>query len=365
MMNIKSVLIYCNKNEFARGSKYVSDAYKCPLWSDYKAIKNFLIKKKNVLKNGILIPTTDFQIETLAIYRKELSQYYTVPVPEYKVVEKFLDKMETYRIAKKAGIDIPYTFYPKSEEEALKNLQDMQFPLIIKPRERDKFLDYFNKKLFIIYDKSELIEKLRLCFKNGFKVMITEIIPGPDTQLYEYDFYVDKNGEIICGIGHVKLRQTPPNFGIGRVQKTIINKEVEELTKKFLRHLPDFFGPGQIEFKFDHRDNKYKLIEMNGRLTLQNELFARAGINLPYLYYQDWVKNKSIVTNSYIENFYWIHLYNDLKNFAFRRRQENYSLNDYIYPYLKKHIYGIESLSDPKPMILFWSQKFKNLSRYI
>lgn len=365
MMNIKSILVYSNKNEIARVSKYVSKAFKCPLWSDYKAIKNFLVKNRKVLKDGILIPTTDFQIETLAIYKKELSNYYTVPVPDCKIVNAFLDKRETYRIARKAGIDFPFAFYPCSIEEALRNLKDMQFPLMIKPRERDKFLDIFEKKLFIVNDKRELITKLELCLKNNLKVMITEIIPGPDTRLYEYDFYVDKNGEIITGIGHVKLRQTPPNFGIGRVQKTIVNKEVEKLTKRFLSHLPGFFGPGQIEFKLDHRDKKYKLIEMNGRLTLQIELFAKAGINFPYLYYQDWINSKSAVSKNYIENFYWIHLFNDLKNIVFRHKEENYSLTDYINPYLKKHIYGIESLSDPIPMILFWLQKIQKIPNFI
>ena len=72
MMNIKSILLYCDKKEIARVSKYVSKAYKCPLWTNLEAVKSYLIDKRNDLKPGILIPTSDLQIETLAKYKSEL-----------------------------------------------------------------------------------------------------------------------------------------------------------------------------------------------------------------------------------------------------------------------------------------------------
>lgn len=365
MMNIRSILIYCKRDEFARASKYVSKVYKCQSWSDYEVVKDFLINRKDDLKNGILIPAGDKQVETLAKYKNELSKYYIVPVPDYEIAKLFLDKKETYRIAKKAGIDFPRTFYPKTEDEALTKAQAMQFPLMIKPREMHKFLPVFKKKLFIVENYIELKKKLEACFENNLKMMITEIIPGSDSQLYEYDFYVSKDGELIAGLSQVKLRQHPPNFGIGRVLKTVLNKEVEELTKKFLKYIHNFFGPGQLEFKFDKRDKKYKLIEMNGRMTFQTELYAKAGINFPYLIYQDWINDKSTKINNYIEDFYWIHLYPDLFNNIFKRNEENYSFVDYIKPYFENHMYGIESLNDPKPMIIYWSQQFYKLAKFI
>ena len=365
MMNLKSILIFCDRDEVARVSKYVSKAYKCPSWTDHEAVKDFLLNRKDDLKNGILIPVGDHQVEILAKYKKELSKFYIVPVPNYEIAKLFLDKKKTYRIAKKAGIDFPLTFYPKSEEEALANAQNMQFPLMIKPREMHNFLFVTKMKLYIVRDKRELKQKLRTCFKQNFKIMITEIIPGPDSRLYEYDFYIDKNGEMIAGMGQIKLRQHPPNFGIGRVLKTIVNKDIEELTKKFLKYIPGFFGPGQLEFKLDYRDGKYKLIEMNGRLTLQAELYAKAGINFPYLFYQDWVNGKSTKIYNYIEDFHWIHLSKDILNSFLRHPEENYSYIEYIKPYFKKHVYCIESLSDPKPMILYYLLGIHKLSSFL
>ena len=121
IMNIKSILFYNYKLEIARVSKYVSKAYKCPVWTDYEGLKKLLLDKKDNLGSGILIPTGDLQIEFLAKYKNELVKHYIVPVPDSKTVKLFLDKKETYKIAKTAGIAFPSTYYPESIEDALKN----------------------------------------------------------------------------------------------------------------------------------------------------------------------------------------------------------------------------------------------------
>ena len=359
MMNIKSILLYNKRNEIARVSKKVLKSYRCPLWSNMDDAKNFLIKKRKELNSGMLIPTSDLQIEFLAKYKNILEEHYTVPVPDQKEVKLFLDKKETYRIANKSGIEVPISFFPSSYDEAFADAQNINIPLIIKPRERDRFFGIFHEKLFIVKNEKELIQKLKLCFQHNLKIMITEIIPGPDTCLYEYSFYQSKSGEIIAGIGHVKLRQSPPNFGIGSVIKTSENDDIAVLTKKFLNYAPGFFGPGQIEFKLDPRDKKYKLIEMNGRISLHNELYAKAGVNLANLYYQEWANGTSVKAKKYIENFYWTYLFIDLVNIISYYNKDSGFLIDYIRPYLKKHMYAIESFSEPEPMILYWSQLAK------
>jgi len=89
IMNIKSILFYNYKLEIARVSKYVSKAYKCPVWTDYEGLKKLLLVKKDNLGSGILIPTGDLQIEFLAKYKNELVKHYIVPVPDSKTVKLF------------------------------------------------------------------------------------------------------------------------------------------------------------------------------------------------------------------------------------------------------------------------------------
>jgi predicted ATP-grasp superfamily ATP-dependent carboligase len=365
MENVKSILLYNEESEIARFSKYVVRSYRCPDWTKFEEIFHFLIRRGKELNGGVFIPTSDLHIEFLSKYKIPLSKYYSVPVPDGNITKLYLDKKETYEMARLSGIDTPVCVYPQSKKEALEMVRMVQFPMMIKPRERDIFFLLFHQKLFVVNNLEELSSKLDLCLENNINAMVAEIIPGADTQLFEYNFYVDKSGNVKAGMGHVKVRQAPANFGIGRVIKTSKNTAVEKLARKFIKQIPGFFGPGQIEFKYDQRDGKYKLIEMNGRLGLQNELYAKSGANFAYMFYQEWAnRNISTISNTHDNEYYWIHLYYDLINFILHRNKENANLRDYIRPYIKKHTFCIERLNDPRPMLMYWLLKIRNSAQF-
>jgi len=360
----KVILLYNDQFEIARYSKYC-EAVQCPSFEDYAAVTNFLIKKKTDWAESLLIPTNDPQIELLSKNKKLLSQYYKVPVPEYTVVRMFLDKHETHKIAKKAGVPVPLTYNPKTYKESISFSETLRFPVMIKPYERHKFYNIFHKKLFIVKNIKELSEKLKDCYKNDLDIMITEIIPGPDTYIFQYTFYIDKEGNELAGISQQKLRQTPPNYGIGRVTRTVKNKEIMELSRIFIKSLPGFYGVASIEFKFDHRDGEYKLIEMNGRPPLQNWLFTTAGVNFADLYYQEWILKNKLTVNGYKLGLYWIDLYNDIRDSILANKYEKYSIREYLNPYLSRPVFAIESLSDAGPMSRFWLQVIRNSLNFI
>lgn len=349
----------------ARMSKYVEESFKCPAFSDYYNLSRFLINKKGIWKGALLLPTNDPQIECLAKYKEELSKHFIVPIPDYQTVKLFLDKKETYTIAGKAGIQYPFTIYPEYISDVKKHYNKINYPVMIKPRERHKFYNIFGRKLFIANNKKELINKLGICFTGNLNVMITEIIPGPDTNLYSYNFYIDRNRKELAGICQQKLRQAPPNFGVGRVTKTVANQEIVKLSTQLLKYLPGFYGSGNIEFKLDLRDNTYKLMEMNGRPILQNRLFTKAGVNFPYILYQDWVNNESVKTSNYTKELYWINLCDDLCYSLFNQANENYNISEYLKPYIKNSIFALESISDPMPMVYFWVSNIAKIYNFV
>jgi predicted ATP-grasp superfamily ATP-dependent carboligase len=48
-----------------------------------------------------------------------------------------------------------------------------------------------------------------------------------------------------------------------------------------------FHGVSQVEFKYDERDDQYKLLEINGRPWSWIKLPAFSGVNLPLIQYYD------------------------------------------------------------------------------
>ncbi|KHO46576.1 MAG: ATP-grasp protein-like protein [archaeon GW2011_AR3] len=363
---IKSIVIYQSDDEFAIHSKYVMESHRIENFLDKKQIRNILMKNKKKWNKLLIIPCNDESVDALSYYKKQLTKFYILPVADYKYIQKLLNKKLTYSIATKAGIPVPKTFYCNSVYEIKKVRSKITFPSLVKPYERHHFAAIFKTKLFEVNSFDELLEKWISCRKHGIKAMITEKVPGDDTHLQLCKFYVDRTGKLTGTFQMQKLRQSPPLYGVGRVMKTIHNTITKKLTQKILKQMPGFVGVAQTEFKYDSRDDKYKLIEINCRNTLFVKLECKFGFNIAFAMYQDFVENKEIQMPEYPDNFYWIHLHKDLFTiFSKGRKTEQYSFWQYIQPYLNRKVFAIESWSDLKPTLVYWISKVVAISKWL
>jgi predicted ATP-grasp superfamily ATP-dependent carboligase len=116
--------------------------------------------------------------------------------------------------------------------------------------------------------------------------MVQELIPGGDDELYTVGSYLAADRTplgLFCGR---KLRQTPPGIGTCRVGEALW---VDEAVAAALRLLDAFAftGLSQVEFKRDHRDGGFKLMEINPRLWQWHSLAAALGVDFPRIAYLD------------------------------------------------------------------------------
>jgi predicted ATP-grasp superfamily ATP-dependent carboligase len=166
--------------------------------------------------------------------------------------------------------------------------------------------------------------------------MVQEIIPGPDSNLYTYTVYINSEGYISAKFFRRKIRQNPPQFGVGRV---VISHDripqLEEFTEIILKEV-GFTGIAGAEFKKDSRDNKFKLIEINARMTRNNWLPTYCGVNFPWIIYMDLVEKKQLEVTDYKRDVYLIELCEDIANTIFRRKEDNLGFRDYVKPYLSR-----------------------------
>jgi len=70
------------------------------------------------------------------------------------------------------------------------------FRLLKTPR----FYSIFRKKVLIISSFEELIKKFAEARHHELDVMVSEIIPGTDSDLYHYRSYIDNQGSILAEI---------------------------------------------------------------------------------------------------------------------------------------------------------------------
>jgi predicted ATP-grasp superfamily ATP-dependent carboligase len=364
---IHSIVIYDKDNyEIGRYSKHVIDAIKLPGYIEKpELLLDLLLEKAQEWSGTLVIPTKDYGVEFLARHKEVLSRHYLIPTPDLDVIQRIINKKTLYDVAGRLGITGPKVFTPGSatELEALEGR--ITFPCLLKPGLGHLFFRRFDCKMTEANSFDDLMRNYRKFtgdFTNDeFEMMICEIIPGPDSkQMVQYVSYIDRSGELLASMTSRKMRQDPPIYGQGRITKSEKVTDVDEKSYELLKEL-GYYGFSEIEWKYDPRDARYKLIEINTRFVFYIGLCIACGVNFPYIQYADLVRNEKIRVDSFRENVYWIHEYKDVLHTALHHRMENLSLWDYLRPYLGRKSFAIFDPRDPGPFYHQWKEHMGNV----
>ncbi len=364
---VHSIVIYDKEeDEIGRYSKYVIDAVKVPHYIEEPGLLlDLLLKRAQEWSGTLIIPTKDYGVEFLAQHKDILSQHYLVPTPDHGVIKRIVNKKTLYRAASELGIAVPKIFTPGSlgELEALE--WQITFPCLVKPGLGHLFFRKFDFKMIEAGSFDDLVRSYRHLTRDftsdEFKLMICEIIPGPDsTQMVQYVSYIDRSGEVLASMTSRKMRQDPPRYGQGRIARSEKIPGLDEQSYKLLSEV-GYYGFSEIEWKYDPREGIYKLIEINPRFIFYIGLCIACGVNFPYIQYADLVRNEKIKVDSFRENVYWIHEYKDFLHTALHHRMENLSLWDYLRPYLGRKSFAIFDSRDPGPFYHQWKEHMGNV----
>ena len=177
------------------------------------------------------------------------------------------------------------------------------------------------------------------------------IIPGPASCFYETCCYLDKGHIPLAAFIKKKLRQFPNDMGLGSLMESVRNDELSDMTINLFKGI-GYHGPGEVEYKKDPRDGKYKMIEINARLTLQNRLADYCGINFPLIQYKDVLGyvNSSIVWE-YPEHIRWLWAEIDVESFKELSRNNKISLAEWFRSFSGARIEAVFSTKDPLPFV--------------
>jgi predicted ATP-grasp superfamily ATP-dependent carboligase len=226
------------------------------------------------LGEGIVFPTNDFDLETLARNQDVLSL--RCPFPGWDVLAKAQDKRRQVAAALSVGVDVPQSADEPTDE--------LGYPVVIKPAKSVGFRDRFGVKAFRCKTRDEL--ERRFAETRRFDPLVQEWVPGGDDTLYTVGSYLAPDGEALGLFSGRKLMQTPREIGTARVAEARWLPDLVDDALRLLRAL-GVWGISQVEFKRDPRDGRFKLIEVNPRLWEWHGLAAACGVDLPRIAYVD------------------------------------------------------------------------------
>jgi predicted ATP-grasp superfamily ATP-dependent carboligase len=234
----------------------------------------------------VLFPSEDLQLENLYALYEKISGYCFIPFNRENLLE-CLDKFNQYKYCEILGIPYPKTLEIRTPED-IAGISGFMYPCLIKPKKKpDKNLNIF-KNLYLQNDqdlkKSETL--LKELILKGVSFIVSEIIPGDGSNIYAYVGYRNKNGKILNEWTGKKLSQYPDDFGVFASASNSAPEEILVQGRTLLNGL-DLKGIAEPEFKYDVRDGKYKLTEINLRSMMWNRVGNLSGVKIQYTQYLD------------------------------------------------------------------------------
>jgi predicted ATP-grasp superfamily ATP-dependent carboligase len=113
----------------------------------------------------------------------------------------------------------------------------------------------------------------RMEFPGTPNVMLQEYIPGGPDSIWMFNGYFNADSDYLIGITGRKLRQHPPYTGITTLGVCVTNEAINETTRKFFKAL-GYQGIVDMGYRYDARDGRYKLLDVNPRLGATFRLFV-------------------------------------------------------------------------------------------
>lgn len=254
-------------------------------------------KYKEEYKKLLLISCGDGYTELIVNNREELSKYFIIPYISRDLKEQLENKESFYEICEKYNLDYPKTYIVTKKT---KDKLDFTFPYPVAVKASNS-ITYLaasfkgKKKGYKAENEEELRKILDAVYSSSYEdnMIIQEFVPGDDKTMYVLNSYSNKDGKVkmMC-LGHSILEDYSP-AGIGNYKAIISdsNGEIYSRMKKFLEEI-QFVGFSNFDMKYDERDGKYKLFEINIRQGRSSYFVTAAGHNLAKYLVEDYIYNK-------------------------------------------------------------------------
>jgi D-aspartate ligase len=305
-----------------------------------------LARSRFGLSGWVLYPTRDDNVAALAANRDMLAQQFRVPTPGLAAIRYVWDKRETYRLAEQLSVPIPRTWFPRSEADLA--AIDISAPLVVKPAMKERFVYATHKKAWRADNPAELVAVFRRAAEivDAGEVIVQELIPGGGQEQYAY-CALFRAGHPVASMTVRRCRQHPWDFGTSTYVETISLPDLSEPSVRFLKNI-DYYGLVELEFKHDVRDDTYKLLDVNARTWGYHSLGRTAGVDFPYLLYQDQLGN--LVNEAHARpGVRWIRLATDLPNAVRDIKARRLRPRDYVPTLSSVDTEAVFSLRDPLP----------------
>ena len=308
LYGIKAHMIGKVEMLFTKFSNIVTKEFDENIWDNEvfkKKLREYAKKNRDGKEKILLIGSTDRYVRMISENRDFLKKDYLFNYAPVELMDKLLNKEEFYTSFNDYDIDIPLTYIYKcgSGNLNLKEIKKFMYPIIIKPSNVLKYYEHEfpgKAKVYKVKTKEELIKIVEQIESSGYddSLIIQEFIPGDDTLLFDSVLYVNQKSKAeLMSFAQIAL-QEHTKTGIGNCT-VLINgyneyNNTNVIVNKLRKFLEDigYQGIAEFDLKYDVRDQKFKVLEINPRQARSSYYLTACGYNLVKYLVDDLFENK-------------------------------------------------------------------------
>ena len=316
-------LIGKSEMAFTKLSKITNVYIEENLWDNDTFVETIInyAKEKNYKEKILLIATNDTYVKLVSTNKSKLNKYFLFNYPDIDIVNSLLVKEIFYEKYKDMGLDMPktYIYHCNKSKKDVNNINKFfnEYPLIIKPSDGVEYhkLEITLDKVYKVYNEKELKSTIKTVEDAGYNgnLIIQEFIPGDDSELFDSIFYVGTNKKAqIATFAQIGLQERTPT-GIGNCTVLVNGYSTHGYDEEHIYKLKSFLesigyqGFAEFDMKYDIRDGKYKVLEINPRQSRSGYYVCACGHNLvKYLIddlYHKKKKEFKIIKNKQVLSF--------------------------------------------------------------
>lgn len=262
---------------FTSLSDILTVTYDEGIWEEEGFLRAIYRCKKDLGdKPMLLISSNETYAGFIAANRTQLlADGFLFNYPEKRIIDSLMYKENFYRTYENSVLSLPKTyFYDCADPGEIPG--DFSFPVIVKPSNVILYnhLSFEGKnKIYKVYTQEELVQTVKSVISGGYNdcLILQDYIPGDDSYLFDAVAYCDKNGKLkMLSFAQIGLQEHSRAM-VGNAAVVINGRnpfgKTEEITsaiKDFLEGI-GYCGFAEFDLKYDKRDGKFKVLEINAR----------------------------------------------------------------------------------------------------
>ena len=339
-------------------SRYCETRIVGPIRDNEAQLMQYLVALAKELDcRPVLVPLLDRDVLFMSRHWNELNENFLFLLPAPHTAADLVSKTGVRELARQAGVPQPKIYAARNLSDVQNLIGRITYPVLIKPVFsqawwKPEIQSIVNGKLVRVTSDAELMTIYPQLAQHDSDLTIEEEIPGPDRNLVYYVGYFDSDSQPLGSFVGIKERVTPIHYGSASYVVSKYDQRVIAQSVDFMRKVR-YRGHVGIEYKYDARDDSYKLIEVNVRFGLWDGLATECGIDFPYINYQHVQQQSVEAKRHYDEGVKWISFERDIWTYRAYRREREVTLSGWIRSIATgRRDWAVFAWDDPLPFLL-------------